>query len=76
MATLSFISASAASDFVAAPQDLSFVTGVVYEQFGQYKVDVVFDGLTTAEQFDDKIYPLGGVMRRFTEDGRPLPLGA
>ena len=63
MATLSFISLEAAASFVAKPQDLSFVTGVVFEQHGSFKVEVVFDGLTTAEQFDDMIFPEGMVMQ-------------
>ena len=69
MPILSFVSVEAASSFVAAPQDLSFVTGVIYEQFGEYKVEVVFDGLTTAEQFDDSIFPLGRVVPQFDDKG-------
>ena len=72
MSILSFVSAEAASSFVAAPQDLSFVTGVVYEQFGEYKVEVVFDGLTTAEQFDDAIFPLGRVVAQFDDEGNRI----
>lgn len=69
MTTLSFITAEAAASFVAKSQDVSFVTGVVYEQFGSFNVDVIFDGLTTPSQLDDAIFPEGMVRKKFGDDG-------
>lgn len=69
MATLSFISSESLAEFMAKPQDLTYVTGVAYEQFGSFKVEVAFDGLTTAIQFDDLIFPYGSVVKEFDDNG-------
>jgi hypothetical protein len=48
MSILSFISLETLSDFMDLPQDLSYDDGKVYEQFGEYKINVTFEGITTA----------------------------
>lgn len=69
MATLSFISTESLAEFMTKPQDLSYVSGVAYEQFGEFKIDVVFDGVTKPSELDDAIYPHGRVVKEFDDNG-------
>ncbi len=69
MTTLSFISNESLAEFMARPQDLSYVTGKAYEQLGEFKIDVVFDGVTKPSEIDDSIYPFGRVVKEFDDEG-------
>ena len=69
MATLSFISSESLAEFMAKPQDVSYVNGVAYEQLGSFKIDVVFDGVTKPSELDSAIYPEGMVMKEFDDEG-------
>jgi hypothetical protein len=69
MSTLSFISKESLADFMAKPQDLTYISGIAYEQFGEFKIDVVFDGETSPETLDNSIYPYGRVVKEFNDNG-------
>ena len=69
MATLSFISSESLAEFMAKPQDVSYVSGVAYEQSGSFKIDVVFDGVTKPSELDNAIYPEGMVVKEFDDEG-------